>query len=128
MKKIRIYKKTLANVSEDDMSFIEAYQAIKEPVCPKEKDYHNTVQEILSTDRNNVTEAELVLALERKKDGATIRIGASTTGWHIISVGKKVDSSYEKAVATYDAKYKKYKEDMEALHPIVADILAKAKQ
>lgn len=128
MKKIRIYKKTLANVSEDDMSFIEAYQSIKEPVCPKEKDYHNTVQEILSNNRNNITEAELELALQRKKDGATIRLGASTTGWHIISVEVKIDASYKKAVATYDAKYKKYKEDMEVLHPIVVNILAKAKQ
>lgn len=122
MKKLRIYKKNLINVSNDDLAFIEAYQAIKPaPYEPVQSDYYRKERRTVASHSYITKESLLELCDKLKPDQRIYLDGALK----IESVTTAPKYAIDKE--QYDKANKQYIDDMSALHPIVVDILAKAK-
>lgn len=121
MKKLRIYKKDLEKINDDDLAFVEAYKAIKTPPSePKEQDYQYVDYSTFKA-AGYITEKDL---LDMQ---AILRSGKKLHTSRIALVTTKTTEAYTKDLNKYNAANKLYNEDMTALHPIVSEIMKKAK-
>jgi hypothetical protein len=122
MKKLRLYKKDLAKVSEDDMAFIEAYKAIKTaPAEPVQSDYYIKERKLVAS-HSYITKESLLELCDKLKPDQRIYIDGTLKIESIVTL-----PTYAMDKARYDKDHKQYIDDMEALHPIVVEILEKAK-
>lgn len=122
MKKLRLYKKILTKVSEDDMAFIEAYKAIKTaPAEPVQSDYYRKERKTVAT-HSYITKESLLELCDKLKPEQRIYLDGALKIESVVTTPK-----YDIDKAQYDKANKQYIDDMSALHPIVVDILEKAK-